>query len=65
MLALAGSGLRVLRVAAYAVAAVQALVGSLALNLIFAADQSLLGLVPTGDSLRRLAYVDRATAPRR
>ncbi|MET0838805.1 MAG: DUF3488 and transglutaminase-like domain-containing protein [Marmoricola sp.] len=56
-MALAGSGLRVLRLAPYAVAACQVLVALLGLNLNFAARESFLGLIPTGDSLREVFYV--------
>lgn len=57
VLALSGSLLRVLRVAAYAVAAVQVVVGIVLLNLFFASGQSLLGIVPTGASLSRLVVL--------
>ena len=57
VMALVGSGLRVLRIAPYAVAAVQALVALIGLNLNFAARQSILGLIPTDDSLRQVFYV--------
>lgn len=57
LMALAGSALRVVRVASYAVAAVQAVLGLLLLNLFFAGGQSALGLVPTGASLQRLALL--------
>jgi transglutaminase-like putative cysteine protease len=57
VMALVGSGLRTIRVPAYVVAMVQALVGLLGLNLLFAASESLLGLIPTQDSLRQLFYV--------
>jgi transglutaminase-like putative cysteine protease len=53
---LAGSGLRVLGLPAYAVAVLQALVGLWGLNLMFAARESFLGLVPTGHSLHELFY---------
>jgi transglutaminase-like putative cysteine protease len=56
-MALAGSGLRVLRLPAYVVAIAQALVGLFGLNLIFAARESFLGLIPTDDSLREVFYV--------
>ncbi len=54
---LAGSGLRTVRVPAYVVAMVQALIGMLGLNLIFATRQSFLGLIPTEESLRQVFYV--------
>ncbi|ROR92045.1 transglutaminaseTgpA domain-containing protein [Nocardioides aurantiacus] len=57
VLALVGSLLRLARVASYAVAAVQAVLGVLLLNLFFASGQSLLGVVPTGASLQRLAVL--------
>jgi transglutaminase-like putative cysteine protease len=57
MMALAGSGLRVLHVPAYGVAAVQVLIALLSLNTVFAAKQSLLGLVPTLESVRHVVYV--------
>ncbi len=57
VLALAGSALRWLRVASYAVAAVQAVLGLLLLNAFFASGSSLLGVVPTGASLSRLAVL--------
>ncbi|KQT91156.1 hypothetical protein ASG49_12595 [Marmoricola sp. Leaf446] len=57
VLALAGSLLRFARVASYAVAAVQAVLGLLLLNLFFASGQSLLGFVPTGASLQRVAVL--------
>ena len=57
LMALAGSGLRVLRVPAYGVAAVQLVIAALSLNVVFAARQSLLGLVPTEASVRRVVYV--------
>lgn len=56
-MAVAGSGLRAIRVPAYVVAIAQAAVGVFFLNVIFAARQSLLALIPTEDSLRQLAYV--------
>ena len=56
-MALAGSGLRVLRLPAYVVAVCQALVALLGLNLNFASRQSFLGLIPTDDSLRQVFYV--------
>jgi transglutaminase-like putative cysteine protease len=52
LMALAGSGLRMLGVAAYAVAAVQLLVALVSMNLIFASGRSLLGVLPTGSSVR-------------
>jgi transglutaminase-like putative cysteine protease len=57
VMVLAGSGLRVLRVSPYAVAAGEVLVGLLGLNLIYAARESFLGLVPTVDSVRHVVYV--------
>jgi transglutaminase-like putative cysteine protease len=57
VMALAGSGLRSVRVPAYVVAMMQALLGLLGLNLVFAARQSILGLVPTEESLRQVFYV--------
>jgi transglutaminase-like putative cysteine protease len=56
-MALAGSALRMVRVAPYLIATVQALVGMLGLNLVFAARESFLGLIPTEDSLRQVLYV--------
>lgn len=62
VMALVGSALRVLptpsgrQVPPYVVAAAQALVALLGLNLNFAARESFLGLVPTVDSLRQLFY---------
>lgn len=57
VMALAGSGLRVLQVPAYGVAAVQVLIAVLSLNTIFGAKQSLLTLVPTPESVRHVVYV--------
>ncbi len=54
---LTGSGLRTVRVPPYVTAMVQALVGLLGLNLIFAARLSLFALIPTQASLREVAYV--------
>ena len=56
-MALAGSGLRALHWPPYVVALAQALLGLLGMNLIFAARQSVLGLVPTWGSLRELGYM--------
>ncbi len=56
-MALAGSGLRMVRVPPYLTALVQALVGVLGLNVIFAARESVLGFIPTDDSLRQVLYV--------
>ena len=63
-MALVGSGLRVLRIAPYAVAAVQALVALLGLNLIFAARTRSSGVIPTDDSLRQVFYVIGTAGPR-
>jgi transglutaminase-like putative cysteine protease len=57
VMVLCGSGLRVLRLPAYVVSGAEALIGFLGLNLIFAARDSFLGLVPTVHSLRQLFYV--------
>jgi hypothetical protein len=57
VIAVAGSVLRVLRVAAYAVATVQLVLGVVLLNLFFASGQSLLGIVPTEASLSRLVVL--------
>ncbi len=57
VIALAGSGLRVLRLSGYVVAAAQVVVGLLAVNLVLASRQSLLGLIPTEDSVRQSFYV--------
>jgi len=57
VMVLGGSGLRVLRVSPYAVAAGEVLIAFLGMNLIFAARQSFLGLVPTVDSVRHVVYV--------
>lgn len=56
-MAMAGSGLRMVRVPPYLTATVQALVGVLGLNLVFAARESVVGLVPTRDSLSEVLYV--------
>ncbi|MEO7352630.1 MAG: transglutaminaseTgpA domain-containing protein, partial [Marmoricola sp.] len=56
-MALAGSGLRVLRVPTYGVAAVQLLIAMLSLNIDFAAKQSLLGVIPTERSVRQVVHV--------
>jgi transglutaminase-like putative cysteine protease len=52
-----GSGLRALGVPAYAVGLVQLLIAMLSLNVIFAAGESLLGVVPTVASVRRVVFV--------
>ncbi len=57
VLALVGSWLRVLRVAAYAVVLAQVAIALLALNVVFAADQSRLVVFPTLSSVRQVAYV--------
>ena len=57
VMVLCGSGLRVPRLSPYAVAGGEVVVALLGLNLIFAARQSFLGLVPTVDSVRHLVYV--------
>jgi transglutaminase-like putative cysteine protease len=57
VMVLAGSGLRVLRLPAFAVAAGEALAALIGLNLIFAARESMVGLVPTVHSVRELSYV--------
>jgi transglutaminase-like putative cysteine protease len=57
LMVLCGTGLRVLRLPAYAVAAGEALVALFGLNLIFVARESFLGLVPTVHSVRELSYV--------
>ncbi|SDR70239.1 Transglutaminase-like enzyme, putative cysteine protease [Nocardioides scoriae] len=54
LMALVGSGLRVLRVASYAVAAAQVVVGLLVLNATFAGAQSIGGVVPTSTSVERV-----------
>ncbi len=56
VMALAGSALRFLGWAPYAVAGAQLLIALLSLNLIFAARESLLAVIPTEDSVRRVAY---------
>ncbi len=62
VMSLAGSLVRAVstptggRVSPYVVAVLQALVGLLGLNLIFAARESFLGVVPTVDSLQQLFY---------
>ena len=56
-MALVGSGLRVVRVPPYVVAMVQALVALLGLNLMFAARESLLAVIPTAASIREVFYV--------
>ncbi len=57
VLALTGSGLRVVRLPWYAVAAAQVVLGLLASNLVLASRQSLLGVLPTEDSVRQSLYV--------
>ena len=57
VLALGGSLLRLLPLPWYAVAGAQALVIMLALNLIYASEESALGLVPTASSVREVVYV--------
>ena len=57
LVAMAGSWLRVLRVAWYAVAGIQAVVVLLSLNLIFAARESLVAVIPTRESVGQVAYV--------
>jgi transglutaminase-like putative cysteine protease len=57
MMTFAGSGLRLLHVPAYGVAAVQLLIAMFSLNVLFAARQSLLVVVPTEASVRRVVYV--------
>jgi transglutaminase-like putative cysteine protease len=57
LMALAGSGLRVLRVTPYAVAPAQLVIALLSLNMVFAAEKSLLDVVPTRASVRELVYV--------
>ena len=71
LVVLAGSGLRLLGLAWYAVAALQTLLGLLALDVLYARGESLLGLVPTLASARELtevlvngaATLDQYTAP--
>ncbi len=53
---LAGSGLRVLGVASYAVASAQVVISLLSLNVVLAARESLLGVIPTSDSVRRAVH---------
>jgi transglutaminase-like putative cysteine protease len=57
LIALAGSGLRVLQVPSYGVAAVQVLIALLSLNTAFAARESWLAVIPTESSVRRVVYV--------
>jgi transglutaminase-like putative cysteine protease len=57
VIVLVGTGLRVLSLPAYAVAAVQVLLAVGALNAIVAGRQSWFGIIPTEDSLRELARV--------
>jgi transglutaminase-like putative cysteine protease len=62
LMALAGSGLRMIRVAPYAVAAVQVVIALLSLNVLFAAGLSRLGVVPTMASVREVVRVIRSGA---
>ena len=57
VMVLGGSGLRALGIPSYAVALAQVLIGLVSLNVIFAAKESLLGVIPTTDSVRHVAYV--------
>jgi transglutaminase-like putative cysteine protease len=57
LMALAGSGLRMLRVAPYAVAAVQLVIALLSLNVVFDAGLSRLGVIPTWESVREVMRV--------
>lgn len=57
LMVLAGSGLRVRRVPPAAVALAQVLLALVSLNVVFAAKASLLGVIPTTESIRRVAYV--------
>ncbi len=57
VMVLCGSGLRVARLSPYAVAVGEVLVAMLGVNLICAARESFLGLVPTVGSVRHVAYV--------
>ncbi|WP_027863488.1 DUF3488 and transglutaminase-like domain-containing protein [Marmoricola sp. URHB0036] len=57
VMVLCGSGLRMLHLPVYVTPFVEALVGLLGLNLIFAARDSFLGLVPTVHSMREVFYV--------
>ena len=57
LMALAGAWLRMIRVAPYAVAAVQVVIALLSLNVIFAAGLSRLGVIPTLDSVREVVRV--------
>ena len=57
LMALAGSGLRMIRVAPYAVAAVQVVIALLSLNVIFAAGLSRLGVIPTMASVREVVRI--------
>lgn len=56
LIALAGSGLRALGGPTYAVAVVQLLLAALTMNTLFAAGQSLLGVLPTEASVRQVVY---------
>ena len=62
LMALAGSGLRMVRVAPYAVAAVQVVIALLSLNVIFARGLSRLGVIPTIGSVREVVRVIRSGA---
>ena len=62
LMALAGSGLRMIRVAPYAVAAVQVVIALLSLNVLFAAGLSRLGVIPTMASVREVVRVIRSGA---
>jgi transglutaminase-like putative cysteine protease len=55
--ALAGSGLRLLRLPVVVVALSQVLLAVLGLNALFARRESLLAVIPTEDSIRRLAFM--------
>ena len=57
LMALAGAGLRMLRIAPYAVAAVQVVIALLSLNVIFASGLSRLGVIPTVASVREVLRV--------
>lgn len=56
LVVLAGSGLRALGRPAYAVVLTQVLLAALVLNTLFAAGQSLLGVLPTEASVRQVVY---------
>ena len=57
LMALVGSGLRTLRLPAYAVVIGQVVTGLAALNVILAGEESRLGVLPTRASLEETAYV--------